>query len=64
MTIENIAVHNKINNLEDTSNYLRYLPDITQPSNIIALVCIVVGFLVVLYIENYASRKKNIRPNR
>ena len=64
VTIENIVVHNKINNLEDTSNYLRYLPDITQPSNIIALVCIVVGFVVVLYIENYASRKKNIRPNR
>ena len=56
--------YNKISNLENSSNYLRYLPDVTQPSNVIALGFIVIGFVLVLYIENYASRKKNIRPDR
>ena len=54
----------KLSNLDTESNYLRYLPDINETSNIIALACIVTGFMIVLYIENYASRKKNIRPDR
>ena len=54
----------KLSNLDTESNYLRYLPDINETSNIIALACIVAGFIIVLYIENYASRKKNIRPDR
>ena len=64
VSTENIEGYYKISNLENSNNYLRYLPDITQPSNVIALGFIVIGFVLVLYIENYASRKKNIRPDR
>ena len=60
----NVEDFNKINNLENTSNYLRYLPDINQTSNVIALSLILIGFVIVLYIENYGVRKKSIWANR
>jgi uncharacterized membrane protein len=62
--IENTKNVNKIINSENNSNYFKYLPDITENSNITALACIIFGFIIVLYIEKYASRKKNIRPSR
>ena len=55
---------NYFNNLEIINNYLRYFPDLSQSNNIIALIWILIGFLFVIYIENYASRKKNIWTNR
>ncbi len=55
---------NSFINLEIINNYLRYLPDLSQSKNIIALVWILIGFLFVIYIEKYASRKKNIWTNR
>ena len=55
---------NYFNNLEIINNYLRYFPDLNQSNNIIALIWILIGFLFVIYIENYASRKKNIWTNR
>lgn len=55
---------NSFINLEIINNYLRYLPDLSQSNNIIALVWILIGFLFVIYIEKYASRKKNIWTNR
>jgi len=60
----NVEDFNKINDLENTSNYLRYLPDISQISDIIALGLILIGFAIVLYIENYGVRKKNIWSGR
>ena len=60
----NVENFNKINNLENPSNYLRYFPDISQTSNIIALGLILIGFAIVLYIENYGDRKKNIWSGR
>ena len=55
---------NSFINLEIINNYLRYLPDLSQSNNIIALVWILIGFLFVIYIEKYASRKKYIWTNR
>ena len=55
---------NSFNNLEVINNYLRYLPDLSQSNNIIALIWILIGFLFVIYIEKHASRKKNIWTNR
>jgi len=55
---------NSFDNLEITNNYLRYLPDLNESSNIIALIWILIGFLFVIYIEKYAARKKNIWTNR
>lgn len=60
----NVEDFNKINNLENPSNYLRYFPDISQTSDIIALGLILLGFAIVLYIENYGIRKKNIWSGR
>tara|TARA_B100000768_G_C11284365_1_gene381076 strand:+ start:3788 stop:4795 length:1008 start_codon:yes stop_codon:yes gene_type:complete len=51
---------NKLNNLEISDNYLRYLPDLSQTKDIVALACVISGLVIVLYIEKYASRKKNI----
>ena len=58
------TIFDKLSNFEVISSDLRYLPDLNITSNIIALACIISGFIIVLYIENYASRKKNIRLNR
>ena len=55
---------NSFINLEIINNYLRYLPDLSQSNNIIALIWILIGLLFVIYIEKYASRKKNIWTNR
>ena len=55
---------NSFDNLEITNNYLRYLPDLNESSNIIALIWMLIGFLFVIYIEKYAARKKNIWTNR
>ena len=55
---------NSFNNLEITNNYLKYLPDLSESNDLIALIWILFGFLFVIYIENYASRKKNIWTNR
>ena len=51
---------NSFDNIEITNSYLRYLPDLSESNNIIALIWILIGFLFVIYIENYGSRKKNI----
>ena len=61
---ESSEAFKKLSNLETASDYLRYLPDLNEASNIIALACMMSGLMIVLYIENYASRKKNIRLNR
>lgn len=62
--LESSKGFDKLSNFEVISSDLRYLPDLNITSNIIALACIISGFIIVLYIENYASRKKNIRLNR
>ena len=50
----------EFNNLEISNNYLRYLPDLSQTKDIIALACVISGLVIVLYVEKYVSRKKNI----
>jgi len=50
----------EFNNLEISNNYLRYLPDLSQTKDIIALACVISGLVIILYVEKYVSRKKNI----
>tara|TARA_B100000575_G_C23067270_1_gene614613 strand:- start:154 stop:1167 length:1014 start_codon:yes stop_codon:yes gene_type:complete len=51
----------KINSNED---YFRYLPDLSQFDDLIALTWIFIGFIFVIYIENYGSGKTKLWFNR
>ena len=45
-------------------DYLRYLPDFKETSTYIAFLWIIIGLFIVLYLEKYASRSKNIWNHR
>ncbi len=45
-------------------SFMRFMPDLKNFENIVALGLIILGCIFIIYVENYAKRKKNLRINR
>ena len=50
-------------NLTEDS-FMKFMPDLKIFENIVALGLIILGCIFIIYVENYATRKKNLRINR
>ena len=55
---------NSFQNIKTNEDYLRYLPDINQSIDLLALIWILIGFIFVVIIENYGSRETKFWVNR
>lgn len=55
-------VISKHNLIEDS--LIKFMPDLKIFDNIIAIGLIILGCIFIIYVENYAKRKKNLRINR
>lgn len=45
-------------------SFMKFMPDLKIFENLVALGLIILGCIFIIYVENYAKRKKNLRINR
>ena len=60
--VSNELVISEHNLTEDS--FMKFMPDLKIFENLVALGLIILGCIFIIYVENYAKRKKNLRINR
>ena len=60
--VNSVSVNTTIS--QSGNNFLKFIPDINNFENIIAILLIIIGCIFIVYVEYYATRKKNFRIDR